>query len=310
VLSRRSWASLLQGTSTVIDAMQAWKHESEFAEFMEEGDVFTQGSPRPQIVDEQRDRYVVNHVYKCLLPLVEYFRNPTRGGQDTNEQALKGLEDLIGFVQKLQDKIPAPTAEDQFQLMHPLRGWLFFLPIDFLRRGQTDPSVMVLLAHFYGVALAIEPLFPAVGAAYFGTMSVGPIEQIHQTLVQQAIATTASATTTGFPAAATAARGALELMDFPLEMVKRFRERMIYRRSTSVAPPPAPSPTAVTTASSPLHSNHLGGWDFGAFPEYVMVNTGGGGGGGYVPPLQSPRDVQRSFTASDFIAHAMWREGP
>jgi len=300
LLFRRSWASLLQGTSTVIDAMQAWKHESEFAEFMEEGDVFTRGSLRPRIVDPQRDRYVVNHVYERLLPLMEYFRSQAQG-QDSNDQALKGLEDLVNFVQELQDKIPAHTAEEQFQLMHPLREWLFFLPIDFLRGGRTDSSVMVLLAQFYGVALAVEPLFPAVGAAYFGTMSVGPIEQIHRTLLQQA------ATTPSPPATAAAARGALDLMGFPLEMVKHFRERMDWRRATGVVPPPPPSSTSSTTTPSPLHSNNLGGWDFGAFPEYAMVNTGGG----YVPrPPQSPQDVQSSFTASDFIAHAMWREGP
>lgn len=284
--------------------MQAWKHESEFAEFMEEGDVFTRGSLRQQILDPQRDRYVVDHVYQCLLPLMEYFRSQPQG-PDTNDQALKGLEDLVSFVQELQDKIPAHSAEEQFHLMHPLREWLFFLPIDFLRRGRTDPSVMVLLAHFYGVALAVEPLFPAVGAAYFGTMSVGPIEQIHRTLLQQAT----TATTTSADAAA-AARGGLELMGFPLEMVKHFRERMDWRRATGVVPPPPPSTTTTTAAatatSSPLHTNHLGGWDFGAFPEYAMVNTGGG----YIPPPpHPPQDVQSSFTASDFIAHAMWREG-
>jgi hypothetical protein len=248
--------------------MHDWKHESEFAEFMEEKEIFTRGAFRPQIADPQRDRHVVSHVYNSLLPLVDYFH-----GKD---EELKGLEELINFVEGLYEYIPVHSAEEQFALLHPLRTWLFFLPIDFLRRGQQDASVMVLLAHFYGVALAVEPLFPAVGAAYFGTMSVGPIEQIHKTLVKRA-------------------QSAVALMGFPLEMVRHFRERMDWRRAQTV------SPGGVRAS----HSSHLTGWNFDAFPEYAMV-----GGHTQTVPTTTVQDVHGSVAASDFIASAMWRVGP
>ncbi|KAI5817316.1 hypothetical protein BZA77DRAFT_245301 [Pyronema omphalodes] len=254
-----SWASLLQGTATVIDAMEPWKHESEFAGFMAEKEIFSRGPFRQQIVDPTRDRHVVSHVYHALTMLYDYL--------DGHDQARKGLEDLINFVQGLHEHIPVHSGEAQFELLHPLRTWLFFLPIDFLR--AKDDRVMVLLAHFYGVALAVEPLFPAVGAAYFGTMSVGPIEQIQRTLIKKS-------------------SSAINLMAFPLEMVKHFRERMDWRRAH--------------VSSDARTPQQLEGWNWDAFPEYAMVE-----GHPQVIPTSTAQDAHSSASACDFIASAMWR---
>jgi len=286
--------------------MHSWKQESEFAGFMEEKEFFTREPFRSRIANPGRDRQVVNHVYNCLLQLLEYFH-----GRD---EELGSLNELINFVHGLYEFIPVHAAEDQFALLHPLRSWLFFLPIDFLRRGQQDPTAMILLAHFYGVALAVEPLFPAVGAAYFGTMSVGPVEQIHRMLVKCA-------------AASQEARHALGLMEFPLEMVQHFRDRMNWRRIPAPPAPAAAGPGAEVSPLSPhpvnaLNLSHLGGgWNFNAFPEYTMLNTAtvsvsgsGGGAGGSVttagPSPTTPQDVHGSFTASEFIASTMWRQSP
>lgn len=273
--------------------MHAWKHESEFSGFMEEGEIFTGGTHRAPIADPQRDLHVVSHVYKSLYPLRDHFQ-----GKD---EELRGLEDLIGFVKGLSECVPVHSAEEQFELLHPLRTWLFFLPIDFLRKGQQDASVMVLLAHFYGVALAVEPLFPAVGAAYFGTMSVGPIEHIHRTLAKR------------MPSA-------LALMTFPLEMVSHFRQRMDWRRAQAgshaaggVGVRAAAAAAAAQGHHHPHHHSHhlTGGWNFNAFPEYAMVGGGLAQGASSVPTSPSAvQDVRGSGAASDFIASAMWRSGP
>lgn len=266
--------------------MHGWKHESEFSSLMEEKEIFTRAPPVPQLANPNRDRLVVRHVSDRLHPLVQYL-----AGRD---EELAKLSDLMRFVQGLYDYIPVDDAEIQFELLHPLRTWLFFLPIDFLRRGgeqRQDPCAMVLLAHYYGVALAVEPLFPAVGAAYFGTMSVGPIEQIHRTLAR--LATQPDA------------QRAMGMMEFPLEMVRYFRDRMDWKRNLTAG---SPAPQRA------LHSSHLTGWDFDAFPEYAMV-AGAALAGGHTNVVRAPvhmadvQDVHGSatdfITSANFIASAM-----
>lgn len=216
---RRMWASLMQGTSTVIDAMREWKGESQFGDFMEEKQIFCRTPFQPQIEDPERDRHVLNHIYNALKLLKPYVN-----GKVEEE---KGLNDLINFIQNLQHYVPIQSPEDQFEFIYPLRAWLFFLPIDFLKRVKRDPSVMILLAHFYGVALAVEPLFPAVGAAYFGTMSVGPIEEIHKTLLRRHAERTEDESL----------EWPISLMEFPLDMVQEFRQRMGWRRIGEVSSP-------------------------------------------------------------------------
>lgn len=205
------WASLMQGTSTVISAMQEWRHDSEFGEFMEEKRIFSRTPFQPQIEDPERDKQVLEHVYEALKGLEPYVSGKA--------EETRGLNDLMNFIQNLQRYVPIHSAEEQFEFIHPLRAWLFFLPIDFLKRVKRDPSVMILLAHFYGVALAVEPLFPAVGAAYFGTMSVGPVEEIHRNLLRQRDRMDAGEL-----------QWPISLMEFPLNMVHEFRQRMGWRR--------------------------------------------------------------------------------
>jgi hypothetical protein len=43
-------------------------------------------------------------------------------------------------------------------------------------------SAFIVLADYYTVALIIEPLFPEVDAAYFGSLSLKPIEEIARRL--------------------------------------------------------------------------------------------------------------------------------
>lgn len=203
----------------MIDAMQEWKGESQFGDFMEEKQIFCRTPFQPQIEDPERDRHVLNHIYNALKLLKPYVN-----GKAEEE---KGLNDLINFIQNLQHYVPIQSPEDQFEFIYPLRAWLFFLPIDFLKRVKRDPSVMILLAHFYGVALAVEPLFPAVGAAYFGTMSVGPIEEIHKTLLRRHAERTEN----------DSLEWPISLMEFPLEMVQQFRQRMGWKRIGEVSSP-------------------------------------------------------------------------
>ena len=238
---RKEWSSVLQGTATIIDNMHEWKQESEFASFMDEREIYTRIPPASQILNPDRDLYVLDYAIKALRPLELYL--------NSKDEQLSRLHELISFVEGLYSHVPVNGAEEQFEILQPLRNWLFFGPIDFLRREgeqRQDPSAMVLLAHYCGVALAVEPIFPAVGASYFGTMSLGPIEYIHSMLMASS--------------SQPEAQHALGMMAYPLEMAHRFGERMDWKRGLAAA-------GTISTIPRALHPSHLEGWDFNAFPE-------------------------------------------
>jgi hypothetical protein len=93
---------------------------------------------------------------------------------------------------------------------------LFWLPIVFLQQTRGSSFALVILAHYYTIALVVEPLFPEVGAAYFGSLSVGPIEEIARRLFSINVSQTSESDMTT----------PLSLMEYPIDMVSKFRSRM------------------------------------------------------------------------------------
>ncbi|KAI9831018.1 MAG: hypothetical protein M1819_005256 [Sarea resinae] len=211
----RGWASLMQGTSVVIDAMQPWRQESIFTDFMDEQSTFPKApaSPNPfssAAAVESRHEHLntLRHIHASLQRVGPFLAD--------REEETRRLRDLVNFVESLATALPAQTAEEQFRLLHPLLAWLFWVPVSLLQNARRTPRVMVSLAHLYAVALATEPLFPAVGAAYFSSLSIGPIEEIHRALIDIQSSQGYNEET----------HTSLALMNFPLDMVANFRGRM------------------------------------------------------------------------------------
>lgn len=210
--------------------MQSWRHESQFVDFMDEQQTFPRAPPSPLPLDphqirepRREDLRALQHVYRALQNVESYV-----AGKDEETRRIK---ELMSFIRSLRSFLPVPTPAQQFELLHPLRAWLFWLPISFLQRVERDASMLVVLAHFYAAALAMGPVFPDIGAAYFGSMSISPIEEIMNSLsrMQDALSP--------HPAGPGGAVGVvdvvvedlslpLQLMQFPLEMVADFRARM------------------------------------------------------------------------------------
>lgn len=207
----------MQGTTNVIRLMEDWKDISEFGEYIEEIIHSHEVSMLPQLSPEDM-AWLLNDIYVSLRQLEPYVYG--------REEELKGLGDLILFVRTLAAYIPPQSADEQFELLHPLRSWLFFLPISFSKRAREDKDVMILLAYFYAVALAVEPLFPAVGAAWFGSLAVGPIREIHRSLLQQRQNMDPLELQKCWP---------ITLMSFPLEVSRAFHIRMGLWRADEVA---------------------------------------------------------------------------
>lgn len=179
----------------------------------------------------------------------------------TNSTELSNLiSRLLAFLQELRRDFPLQAPEEAFERLQELRLWLFWLPTALLRPDESDLGPMAVLSHFFGVALALDPLFPEIGGSYLGSMSVTPIEDMQRVLLaRQAAHPQESGVLT-----------ALSLMEVPLRTVSGYKakQHFLAQRSQSYQASPhspyaapisqsAPSPEAMSHslyAHSPMQS--------------------------------------------------------
>lgn len=209
----RSWTQLMQGTSSVIDAMDPWKHESQFGDFIAESSTFptAPSSPSPDHRPSQPRQEDLDAYQRTLEQLQKVETYLKQGKQDT-----KSIQQLIGFLKGSRKVSPTLSVAQQFERLRPLRTWLFWLPVLHLKQSGGSSNSLLIIAHYYTVALLMERLFPEIGAAYFGSLSLGPVESIARRLLSINI-TQGERGDVQTP---------LTLMEFPIDTVNEFRSRM------------------------------------------------------------------------------------
>jgi hypothetical protein len=208
----RGWTQLMHGTSSVIDAMQPWKNESQFGDFIAEQSTFPTAPPSPagsQPLSQPR-KHDLDALQRAYAQLQKVEIHLKENGEDP-----QAIQRLMTFVREVRKVSPSHTAAQRFEMLNPLRTWLFWLPVMFLQQTRGSQSALVILAHYYTVALVVEPLFPEVGAAYFGSLSLGPIEEIARRLFSINVSQTSN----------TDMQTPLNLMEYPIDMVSQFRSR-------------------------------------------------------------------------------------
>jgi hypothetical protein len=194
--------------------MQPWKDESQFGDFIAEQSTFPTAPPSPSpgtkklSTPRKADLDSLQSAYAQLQKVEAYLKE--------NHEDVKAIQQLMTFVRGVRKVSPSHTAAQRFEMLNPLRAWLFWLPVMFLQQTRGSPSALVILAHYYTVALIVEPLFPEVGAAYFGSLSLGPIEEIARRLFSINVSQTSEADL----------QTPLNLMEYPIDMVANFRSRM------------------------------------------------------------------------------------
>ncbi|KAF2196378.1 hypothetical protein GQ43DRAFT_259724 [Delitschia confertaspora ATCC 74209] len=174
----RGWASLVTGTRTVIQAMQPWQHESIFEEYIVRHSPMTHknlldpiGSPISQ--EARREHLaIITDIHHHLQRLQHHLSRYDQEG--------KWVDQLRGYIERLRSSNPPQTAEEQFSQLYALRKWLFWVPISLLASKRNDITVMVVLGHFYATALAIEPMFPDIGAVFCADLALQPLHEIVQ----------------------------------------------------------------------------------------------------------------------------------
>lgn len=209
----RSWTQLMQGTSSVIDAMEPWKHESQFGDFIAESSTFPTAPPSPTPDHQpsqprEDDLEAFQRALQQLQKLESYLKK--------NREDTKPVAQLITFMKGSRKVTSSLSVAQQFDRLKPLRTWLFWLPVTYLQRNGASPSALLVIAHYYKAALLMERLFPEIGAAYFGSMTIGPVEEIARRLY-------AMHNSGRFDGDL---QTPLALMEFPIETVNEFRSRM------------------------------------------------------------------------------------
>ncbi|KAK6083525.1 hypothetical protein SCUP515_01776 [Seiridium cupressi] len=209
----RSWTQLMQGTSSVIDAMEPWKHESQFGDFIAESSTFPTAppSPTPDHKPNQPRKEDFDAFQRTITQLQKVEAHLKHNKEDT-----KLIQQLASFLKGARKVSPIQSISQQFDRLQPLRTWLFWLPVMCLKQNSGSPSALVVIAHYYTAAILMERLFPEIGAAYFGSLSVGPVEEIARRLYSMKVSGSFDGDL----------HTPLELMNFPIQTVREFRDRM------------------------------------------------------------------------------------
>ncbi|KAJ9630275.1 hypothetical protein H2204_008493 [Knufia peltigerae] len=237
----RAWTNLQSGTATVMSAMRPWIHESEFARYLQDqhtmariGAPSTPSMPHGQLAASPDDLRRLDHIMTALKNLQLRMSN----AQELVEHATR----LIEYLQQLQQDMQPRNAEEAFAKLQLLRDWIFWLPPRILRRGESDLAPLVLLAHVYASALAVESVFPDLGGAYLGSMSVHPLDNIRGMLEKRRKQHPQD----------TGIHMALSLVEAPMQVLASYRQQQRhnsqgsqgmepYRYSPSGSPYAAPS---------------------------------------------------------------------
>lgn len=190
--------------------MQSWKHESIFAEYIDEEDLFVGAYPSRRSSIELLDR---NGILGNTIQAVERLRRFLAG----HEAESYWIDQLLDYLQRLHVSSPAQTPDEQFSHLYLLRKWLFWVPTTLLQRPDGQGPAMLTLSYFYATALALEPLYPDLGSAFCARIALSPLEQIVN--VVNAMQSQRSMDVNSMEIAA--------LIQFPQQTALAFRSRVI-----------------------------------------------------------------------------------
>ncbi|KAJ9667218.1 hypothetical protein H2201_002739 [Coniosporium apollinis] len=214
----KGWASLMSGIKTVSYAMQSWRHESRFADYL--GDYAVNTAPSFSNAAGTPVTQEARHEHLSTLQLINSSLQRMRPYLANYDQESKWIDQLVNYVDRLRSSSPPQTADEQFSQMYALRKWLFWVPVTLLSARKGDVNVLVVLAHFYAAALALEPMFPDIGAPFCADMALPPLEEILRIITALQVSQNYSQ---AYPAA-------FSMAEFPRQVASNFQSRKDWTR--------------------------------------------------------------------------------
>lgn len=193
--------------------MDPWKHESQFGDFIAESSTFPTAPPSPGKDHRPTPpRPEDLEAYQRTLVQVQKVEAHLKHHKEDTTQ----IQHLIGFLRGSRKISPTLSIAQQFERLQPLRTWLFWMPVGYLQNYHGSPNSLVVISHLYTVALLMERLFPEIGAAYFGSLTIGPVEEIARRLMSISVSNSVKGEL----------QTPLTLMEYPIDTVGEFRSRM------------------------------------------------------------------------------------
>ena len=162
--------------------MRPWLHESELALYIEgQRSIARARTPVTPTYPGHQSQPLPDDLHR-LHQAVQGL-NDLRLRLANNQELLEYVEQLIAYIQLIQHDFPIQAPDAAFARLQTIRSWLFWLPPQLFRPDASDVGAVAVMSHFYATALALEPIFPEIGGAYLGSLSVSPIEKMHQMLL-------------------------------------------------------------------------------------------------------------------------------
>lgn len=277
--------------------MQPWKHESLFSNYITEQGVVPYQSfmnPTGSLVTQETRREhlgIIQLIHSSLQRLQPYLAR--------HEQESKWVDQLKAYIERLRASSSPQTAEEQFSQLYALRKWLFWVPISLLAARRGDVTVLLVLAHFYATALALEPIFPDVGSAFCANLALSPLEEIIRI-----ISTLQSTQSYSQPTQA-----AVLMMDFPRDTATSYQSRREWARQQAeeIESVQQQSPYGLDTLNLDLE-NQIAQYSYGASlspafaPSPLNFVPSGIVSGQTSPYLEVPRTAVDGFSGGSSYA--------
>lgn len=206
-----------------MSAMRGWMHQPELARFLDSQRTLarTRMPTTPSITGlptQQTNNEDIQRLDRCVGAL-----HNLRLRLSSYPELVEHVDGVLEYVEKLQQEYPFQNPARSFEHLIQLRATIFWTPSHVLLPDESDVGALAMIAHFYALALVLEPLFPEIGGLYLGNMCLEPLEKICQTIQARSAAEPHNATL----------QTALSMLEVPTHTAQFYR---ISHRSMSITP--------------------------------------------------------------------------
>ena len=160
--------------------MRQWLHLPELTKYLESqraiaraimpGTPSVTGQP-PRNADQEH----IQRLGRCVAAL-----HSLRRGLSNYPELVEHVDHVLEYVSQLQGDYATRDSTRTFDRLTHLRSMILWTASHTLQAGESNLAPLAMVAHFYALAIVIEPLFPEYGGLYLGNLSLESLENICQ----------------------------------------------------------------------------------------------------------------------------------